>query len=137
MGGNLSFRGWKPRQPFPTTDTSDPKAVGVCDGCGWWVTHRSLVKHMVYRGGTSPVWDGMLFCQKCDDVPNPAPQFSRMTLAPDPVPVTNPRPESPTAAESGYAYWVDDNGDYVNTVSGDDTWGGEFVQTISDWEMTQ
>ena len=136
MGGNLSFRGRKARQPM-TVDASDPYAMGVCDGCSFWVPHRTLAKHMVYRGGTSPVWDGMLVCAVCDDVPNPAPQFSRLVLEPDPVPVLFPRPEASTGNYSGYAYWVDDSGDYVNTVGDDDTWGGEFVQTTSDWEMIQ
>lgn len=132
--GNISYRGRKSRQPL-ITDPKDPRAVGVCDGCAFWVPHHTLVKHMVYRGGTTPVWDGMLVCQVCDDVPNPAPQFSRLALQPDPVPVLNPRPEQKT--NSGYGYWVDDNGDFVNTLADDDTWGGDFVQTISDWELTQ
>ncbi len=133
--GNLSFRGWTARTPL-VIDPQDPHAVGVCDGCAFWVNHRDLRKHMAYRGGTTPVWDGLLVCSRCDDVPNPAPQFSRLALLPDPVPVLNPRPESPLP-NSGFGYWVDDNGDFVNTLSDDDTWGGEFVQTISDWEMTQ
>ena len=83
--GNLSFGGWRSRDPL-VIDRNDPQAVGVCDGCGWWCNHSRLFKHMVYRGGATPVWDGMLFCSKCMDVPNPAPQFSRLTLAPDPVP---------------------------------------------------
>lgn len=92
---------------------------------------------MVYRGGITTTWDGMLFCSKCDDVPNPAPQFSRLKLYPDPVPVEFPRPQVPDPQDGGYAYWVDDNGALVNTQSDGDTWGGEFVQTISNWEMTQ
>lgn len=128
MGTNLSFKGWRSRTPL-VIDATDPYAVGVCDGCGFWVNHKSLLRHLVYRGGTVPVWDGLLFCSKCDDVPNPAPQFSRLTLFPDPVPVENPRVE-PTI-NSGYGYWVDNNGNYVNLVADDDTWGGEFVVTIT------
>lgn len=128
MGMNLSFRGWKARQPFPTTDPNNPLAVAVCDGCGWWVSHSSLVKHMVYRGGTTPVWDGMLMCRKCDDVPNPAPQFSRLALQPDPVPVLNPRPEVQT--NSGFGYMTTETGDYANTLTDEDTWGGEYGITI-------
>lgn len=131
---NLSFRGWNARTPL-VIDPQDPAAVGVCDGCSFWVSHRDLRKHIVYRGGSVPVWDGLLFCTKCDDVPNPAPQFSRLALQPDPVPVLNPRPE--TTVNSGYAYWVDSSGNYVNLVGDGDTWGGEFVQTVSDWQMTQ
>lgn len=136
MGVNLSFRGGKSRQPM-VVDVNDPHGMGVCDGCGWWQNHASLVKHMAYRGGTTPVWDGLLVCAVCDDVPNPAPQFSRLRLDPDPVPLLNPRPQVPSGGGGSYAYWVDDSGDLVNTLSDDDTWGGEFVQTVSDWEMTQ
>lgn len=125
---NLSFRGWKARQPYPTTDPSNPRAVGVCDGCGFWVHHDTLVKHMAYRGGTTPVWDGLLVCQRCDDVPNPAPQFSRLTLQPDPVPVLNPRVEQQT--NSGFGYIVTEGGDYLNTLGDDDTWGGEYIISI-------
>jgi hypothetical protein len=133
---NLSFRGWNARDPI-VIDPHDPRGMGVCDGCSFWQNHRSLRKHMVYRGGISPVWDGMLFCAKCYDVPNPAPQFSRLTLYPDPVPLLNPRPQVPAPDNGGYAYWVTEDGKFVNTLTDEDTWGGEFVQTISDWEMTQ
>lgn len=109
-------------------DPNSPEAVGVCDGCGWWVNHRDLVKHMQYRGGSTPVWDGLLVCTFCDDVPNPAPQFSRLTLFPDPVPVLNPRLEIQT--NSGFGYMVTENGDYALTVGNDDTWGNEYGITI-------
>ncbi len=126
----------KTRAPV-VIDPTNPRAVAACDGCGFPTMHHKLVKRMAYRGGSVPVWDGMLVCGVCDDVPNTAPQFSRLTLLPDPVPVLNPRPDVPTPSLSGYGYWVDSNGDYVNTVDSNDTWGGEYVQTISDWEMLQ
>lgn len=126
----------KVRKPL-VIDPNNPYGIGVCDGCGFQQNHRHLKKHMVYRGGSNPVWDGLLVCDTCDDVPNPAPQFSRLVLFPDPVPLVNPRPDVPIPALSGYAYWVDDNGDFINTVDSNDTWGGEYVQTISNWEMIQ
>jgi len=109
-------------------DPNDPYAVGVCDGCGWWQNHKNLRKRMAYRGGSVPVWDGMLVCDTCYDVPNEAPQFRRLVLPPDPVPVENPRVEGQT--NSGYGYWVTEDGDYVNTLDSTLTWGGEYVQTI-------
>lgn len=72
----------------------------------------------------------MLVCSKCYDVPNPAPQFSRLTLQPDPVPVLNPRPDVPTPAPSGYGYLVTETGVMFNTLTDEDTWGGEFIETI-------
>ncbi len=83
---------------------------------------------MAYRGGTSPVWDGLLVCATCDDVPNPAPQFSRLALQPDPVPLLNPRPEVQT--NSGFGYMVTENGDYATTIGDEDTWGGDIGITI-------
>lgn len=130
MRGNLSFKGWHARTPL-RIDERNPEAAGVCDGCGWEVNHCDLIKHLQYRGGATPEWDGMLFCSKCMDVPNPAPQFSRLVLLPDPVPVDNPRTEPSTTADSGFGYWVDNNGNFVNTLSDDDTWGGQYVQTTT------
>lgn len=119
----------KPRQAL-RIDPNNPQAVGVCDGCGFWINHADLRKHMQYRGGSVPVWDGLLVCAVCDDVPNQAPQFRRQVLAPDPIPVLNPRVEN--ATNSGFGYWVDDSGNYVTTLPGTDPWGNEFVQTIPD-----
>lgn len=124
---NLSFRGRQVRDPI-VIDASDPRGMGVCDGCGFWQNFRSLRKHMAYRGGTTPVWDGMLVCATCDDVPNPAPQFSRLALQPDPVPFLNPRPEVQT--NSGFGYLITETGDYLNTLTDDDTWGGDFIISI-------
>lgn len=50
----------------------------------------SLSKHMQYRGGVVPVWDGFLVCDRCLDIPNI--QLARQVLQPDPLPVKNPRP---------------------------------------------
>lgn len=120
----------KQRKPL-VIDPNDPRAVGVCDGCGFWVNHRDLRQHMAYRGGSVPVWDGLLVCDTCYDVPNPAPQFKRLVLPPDPVPVENPRVEQQT--NSGFGYLVISNsGDpvYLNTLDSSLTWGGEYIVTI-------
>ncbi len=118
---------WNARTPL-VIDPNDPKAVGVCDGCGWWIQHSQLKKQLEYRGGSTPVWNGFLVCSKCYDVPNEAPQFKRLVLPPDPVPVLNPRVEQ--ATNSGFGYWVLETGEYVNTLDDSLTWGGEYVQTI-------
>lgn len=68
----------------------NPRASAQCDGCGFVVNHDTLRKHMQYRGGVTPVWDGMLVCASCDDVPNI--QLARQVLQPDPLPIKNPRP---------------------------------------------
>lgn len=121
----------RPRTPL-VIDPKDPRAVGVCDGCGFWLNYKDLRKDMQYRGGSVPVWTGFLVCDKCLDVPNPAPQFKRLVLPPDPVPVENPRPEVPTPTLSGFNYLVTETGAYFNTLNSADTWGGDFFQTIPD-----
>ena len=73
-------------------DVNNPRAVAVCDGCGMWTMHNSLVEKHDYRGGVTPVGLNLWVCGVCDDVPNP--YFSKMVLGPDPVPVRNPRPEA-------------------------------------------
>lgn len=121
----------KTRQPM-TVDPNNPRAMGVCDGCGFWIPWHTMKKHMQYRGGSVPVWDGFLVCDTCYDVPNEAPQFRRQVLPPDPVPIQNPRVEGGTV-NSGFGYWVTESGDYVNTLETNGyTWGGDFVQTIPD-----
>lgn len=122
---------WHARTPL-IIDPNDPHAVGVCDYCSFWVNHRDLKKAMEYRGGSVPVWNGFLVCTKCYDVPNQAPQFRRQVLAPDPVPVLNPRVEQQT--NSGYGYLITNvSGDpvYLNTADNSLTWGGEYFQTVA------
>lgn len=128
-GHNISFRGRKARTPL-VISMDDPDGYSRCDGCGFIINYRDRKKHMVYRGGTAPVWDGFFVCDVCDDVPNPAPQFSRLTLLPDPVPLDNPRPDTPTPAPSGFGYLVTETGLILNTLSNGDTWGGEAIITI-------
>jgi len=71
-------------------DWNNPQPPAACDGCGQTTLHSDLRKHLQYRGGVTPVWDGMLVCGRCDDIPNV--QLARQVLQPDPLPVKNPRP---------------------------------------------
>lgn len=107
-------------------DVKNPRSVAVCDGCGMWTMHDHLVEKREYRGGTTPVGTGLWVCGVCDDVPNP--YFSKMVLAPDPVPIKNPRPEQALVGYSGYGYLVTENGDAL--VSNDDVWDWGWITTI-------
>lgn len=71
-------------------DWNNPLPTAQCDGCGQTTMHHDLRKHMQYRGGVVPVWDGFLVCAACDDIPQI--QLARQVLQPDPLPVKNPRP---------------------------------------------
>ena len=88
-------------------EARNPKAVAVCDGCGMWTMHESLVQKMEYRGGLTPVGTGLYVCGVCDDVPNP--YFSKMVLGPDPVPVPVAR------SKDAFAYAAFDGSPSVKT----------------------
>lgn len=47
--------------------------------------------HEDYRGGLTPVRDGLRVCQNCRDQPQPF--FQLQVLGPDPIPLQNPRPD--------------------------------------------
>lgn len=79
----------------PKFDAKNPKAIGICDGCGFLVQHEHLREKKDFRGGTVPVGLSLYVCASCDDVPQP--YFSRLLLRPDPIPVKNPRPDSQDA----------------------------------------
>jgi hypothetical protein len=115
--GNANPLRRKVRKPYKI-DVNNPQAAAVCDGCGFQVNRSSLTKHMQYKGGMTPQWDGLLVCGTCDDVPQP--YFKRLVLFPDPVPVVNPRPEAIGATYSGYGYLVTENGQYL--ADGPDFW---------------
>lgn len=104
----------------------DPRAVAVCDGCGFWTMHDSLVEKKEYRGGSVPVGTGLYVCGVCDDVPNP--YFSKMVLGPDPVPVQNPRPETTAVSNNGYGYLMTENNDSI--VSDADMWDWGWLITV-------
>lgn len=73
-------------------DWNNPVAAGQCDGCKAIVRHDELQWQIEYRGGIAPISTGLLVCRSCKDVPQP--YFQLQVLAPDPVPVKNPRPDS-------------------------------------------
>lgn len=80
----------------------DPRGIARCDYSGLMVRHADLVKQMQYRG-TGLVWTGLMVSPKFADLPNPQELIPLIKL--DPVPLTNPRPDSqidaqPTIASS-------------------------------------
>lgn len=107
-------------------DVNNPDAAAICDGCGFLVNHEHLRKQMDYRGGSVPVWTGTYVCASCQDVPNP--YYSKLVLAPDPVPVDHPRsPDPDSVANSGYGYLVTESGNYLVTTV--DTWDWAWIGT--------
>lgn len=110
-------------------DARDPQAAAICDGCGFIVNHPELREKVEYRGGSVPVGTGVWVCASCDDVPNP--YFSKLVLAPDPVPVSEPRsPAASSVNNSGYGYLVTENGDYFVTNAGLN-WDVFYIATLT------
>ena len=112
-------------RPAPRFDARDPRAIAICDGCGFQVQHNILREKMEYRGGSTPVGTGLLVCPRCDDVPNPMGQLQ--VLPPDPVPVRNPRPDfTPTW------YLLTEDGDILTDENGDPfVVDGDAVVTVA------
>ena len=100
------------RRTQPKFDAHDPRAIAICDGCGFLVQHSHLREKKDYRGGSVPVGLGVWVCASCDDVPQP--YYRRQLLRPDPVPVRNPRPDyNPT-------YYILDEDGIQRIISQDD-----------------
>lgn len=75
----------------PVFEANNPRAIAICDGCGFLIQHTELREKRDYRGGSAPVGLGIYVCASCDDVPQP--YYRRLLLKPDPIPVQNPRPD--------------------------------------------
>lgn len=98
-----AFGRGRKRRTKPEFDAQSPRAIAICDGCGFLVQHDHLREKKDYRGGSTPVGLKLYVCASCVDVPQP--YFSRLLLRPDPVPVRNPRPDfNPTS------FVLDENG---------------------------
>lgn len=90
-----AFGRGKKHRTGPEFDSKSPRAIAICDGCGFLVQHDHLREKTDYRGGSTPVGLSLFVCASCDDVPQP--YFGRLLLRPDPVPVRRPRPDSQDA----------------------------------------
>jgi hypothetical protein len=73
-------------------DPQRPAAFAICERCGFLYNHRDLRWDMQWRGN-QVMKTGFLVCQKCADEPNQT--LRPKVLPPDPVPVLNPRAETP------------------------------------------
>jgi hypothetical protein len=72
--------------------------MGGCDGCSEWYQLHELKPQFEYRGDSLED-TGFLYCWRC--ISQPQPQLKPIILAPDPVPVVNPRPEQAQAGLGG------------------------------------
>jgi hypothetical protein len=69
---------------------SNPRAQGVCDRCGFRYSHHQLKWQFDWAGARLQN-KYILVCSGCLDVPQE--NIRTIVLPPDPMPITNPRPE--------------------------------------------
>src|SRR5882762_2491349 len=71
---------------------SHPRALAVCDRCGFMFNHDDLQWQWDWLQGPRLFNLRILVCRTCLDVPQESGRT--IVLPPDPVPVANPRPEN-------------------------------------------
>ena len=72
------------------TSPRHPRAFAVCDRCGIWYNHHRLNWQFQWTGSKLTRLN-ILVCRTCLDKLQP--QLKARVLPPDPVPISNPRPE--------------------------------------------
>lgn len=103
------------------TSARNPQAHAICDRCGGRFNHVDLTWQIDWAGA-SIVNKRLLVCRTCNDTPQT--QLRAITLAADPVPVMNPRPENFVNASTDYR--TTSGQDTVNFKTGIPVPGGEF-----------
>ena len=106
-----------------SVSSSNPKAFGICDRCGFMFNHHALRFQHDYRGRSLQNLR-ILVCETCLDKPQP--QLKPIILSPDPVPIKNPRPQpaiknsppfvppsAPSTPTVNPAYLVDEQGEIL------------------------
>lgn len=94
------------RQGRARISATSPRALGVCDRCGFTDNLNRLAWQFQWQGTTLQNLQ-ILVCSDCLDIPQM--QLRTIILPPDPVPVLNPRPE-PYAVE--VPNYMSSGGDY-------------------------
>jgi hypothetical protein len=101
-------------------DSSSPSAAAVCDRCGFVYNHKNLRWQWDYRG-RSLANTRILVCETCLDTPQP--QLKPRILPPDPVSISNARPERYREYETNTRVTQGDSVDFWTglPISGGDT----------------
>lgn len=95
-----------PKGKYVNVDTSNPKALGICDYSGFVFNRCDLVRQMEWRGNAL-VWNGFFVGRPFADKPNE--QGRPPILPPDPVPVKYARPpqgQTVTWSSNPFGPWV-------------------------------
>jgi len=87
-----------------------PQAFAICDKCGFRWNHSDL-RWAFEWAGSQLQNRRFLVCSRCLDIPNP--QLRAYAVPADPVPISNPRPETADMSSSFTPYLTDENGNLV------------------------
>jgi hypothetical protein len=118
----------------PIANPRNPRARGICQGCGLECYRDEMQEQRDYRGGSAPVPTGVWKCRRCIDVPQP--YFKKQVLPPDPVPVRKPFPDD--GADDGEEFPTYESGslpapgEYPAGYRIDVESGGETIPAYSD-----
>ena len=77
--------------------SSDPRALGICDRCGFQYNLRSL-RYQYDWAGPQMINKQLRVCHVCYDEPQE--QLRTTLITADPPPVVNPRPENFAVADA-------------------------------------
>jgi hypothetical protein len=80
-----------------SVSSSNPRAFGICDRCGFLYNHNRLQWQFDYAGA-GLINKRILICNSCNDTPQA--QLRAIVLPADPVPIMNPRVQDYVAAET-------------------------------------
>ena len=80
-----------------SVSSSNPRAFGICDRCGFLYNHNRLQWQFDYAGA-GLINKRILVCNPCNDTPQG--QLRAIVLPADPVPILNPRVQDYVAAST-------------------------------------
>lgn len=83
-------------------DARAPRALGVCDRCGFLYNHDQLRWQFDYKFGSRLFNLRLLVCRTCYDIPQESGRT--IVLPPDPIPIRNARPEDYAGADNPASY---------------------------------
>lgn len=80
-----------------SVSSSNPRAFGICDRCGFLYNHNRLQWQFDYAGA-GLINKRLLVCNSCNDIPQS--QLRAIVLPADPTPIQNPRVQDYVAAST-------------------------------------
>lgn len=113
------------RYTHASVDSRYPRALGCCDRCGMVYSHHQLSWQFQYSG-VKLQNIRLLVCPTCLDIPQE--QLRTIIIPPDPIPISNPRPDPhnlelyssapPNFASGAPNVLTTESGDFLTTEDG-------------------